>query len=357
MELFEAGHEQIVIREDAASGLKAIIAVHSTACGPAMGGCRHWFYPAPQDALRDALRLSEGMTYKNVMADLPFGGGKAVILGSPERRLSTRQLETFGRWVEELGGRYVTAEDVGMQVADMQVIARRTRYVSGLGTAGVGGDPSPRTAEGVLRGIEAAVRFRLGAESLAGIRVAVQGLGNVGFHLATLLAERGAELRVADIDPERVRRAEKAFGATAVAVDAVLAADVDVVAPCALGGVVDERSISALQAVVVAGAANNQLATPAMGDTLARRGVLYAPDYVINAGGVISIAHEYLGLNDPAWVESRIAGITERLEQIFRRAQETGRATSRVADEMARERLAAAPGRRQAPSESRVARL
>jgi leucine dehydrogenase len=224
----------------------------------------------------------------------------------------------------------------------MEAIARTTRFVSGLGIGGVGGDPSPRTAEGVLRGIEAAVRFRLGAESLEGVRVAVQGLGNVGFHLAALLRERGAILWVADLDPDRVRRAVEGLGATAVAVDEVLAADVDVVAPCALGAAINERTVAALQAVVVAGSANNQLATPAMGDELARRGVLYAPDYVINAGGVISIAHEYLKLEDAAWVETRIDGIAERLEAIFRRSQETGRATSRVADELARERLGSA---------------
>lgn len=355
MEVFEAGHEQIVIRQDAASGLRAIIAIHSTVCGPAMGGCRHWFYAATNEALFDALRLSEGMTYKNVMADLPFGGGKAVILGNRERRLSTAQLETFGRWVEELGGRYVTAEDVGMHVADMKVVARTTRYVSGLGTGGVGGDPSPYTADGVLRGIEAAVRFRLGADALDGIRVAIQGLGNVGMHLATLLEERGAIVAVADIDPERVRRAVDTLGVAPLPVSEVLAADVDVVAPCALGGVLNERTVAELQAVVVAGAANNQLATPAVGEALAKRGVLYAPDYVINAGGVISTAHEYLKPQDPNWLEARIAGISVRLEEIFRRAQSTGRATSRVADEMARERLAAAEA--QPAASARIANL
>jgi len=282
------------------------------------------------------------MTFKNVMADLPFGGGKAVLLGQPGRRLSARQLEVFGRWVEELNGRYVTAEDVGMQVADMRAIARTTRYVSGLGTSGIGGDPSPRTAEGVLVGIEAAVRFHLGADSLRDIRVAVQGLGNVGFHLATLLTERGARLRVADIDPDRVRRAEQDLGATALGVDEVLGTDVDVVAPCALGGALNQRTVEALRASIVAGAANNQLASPELGDALARRGILYAPDYVINAGGVISIAHEYLGMRDPAWVNIRIAAIGERLEAIFHRARESGLATSRIADQMARERLAAA---------------
>ncbi len=269
MDVFEAGHEQVVIRQDAACGLRAVIALHSTRMGPAMGGCRHWVYADAVSAIEDALRLSRGMTFKNLMADIPFGGGKAVILGCAGRRLSTGELETFGRWVEEMNGRYVTAEDVGMQVADMRVIARTTRYVSGLGTSGVGGDPSPHTAEGVLAGMEAAVRFRLGAESLNGVRVAVQGLGNVGFHLAERLAERGARLWVADLDDERVRRAVQALGAEAVEIGRVLTCDVDVVAPCALGGVLDRSTVAAMQASVVAGAANNQLTAAVMGDRLA----------------------------------------------------------------------------------------
>jgi leucine dehydrogenase len=338
---FEAGHEQIVIREDRTTGLRAVIAVHNTLMGPALGGCRHWAYADAASAVEDALRLSEGMTFKNVLADIPFGGGKAVILGEQGRGLSPRQLETFGTWVEELNGRYVTAEDVGMHVADMRAIARTTRYVSGVGIAGVGGDPAPRTAEGVRLGIEAAVRFRLGAESLQGIRVAVQGLGNVGFKLAAMLEERGARLWVADIDADRVQRAVQALGAVAVRVDEVLAADVDVVAPCALGSSLDRSGVAALRASVVAGAANNQLASDAIGDVLAERGILYAPDYVINAGGVISIAQEYLRRDDPSWADSRLAAIADRLNAIFQRAWDSGVATSRIADQMARERLAA----------------
>ena len=342
MDVFAAGHEQIVIREDPESGLKAVIAVHSTRLGPALGGCRHWVYRDSASALEDALRLSEGMTFKNALADIPFGGGKAVILGEHARRPSARRLETLGGWVEELGGRYVTAEDVGMQVADMRVIARATRYVSGLGTSGVGGDPSPCTAEGVLAGIEAAARFQLGADSLEGVRVAVQGLGSVGYHLAALLAERGALLWVADLDADRVRRAVNGLGATAAEPEDVLTADVDVVAPCALGAVLDAPTVDRMRARVVAGSANNQLAADEVGERLAARGILYAPDYVINAGGVISIAREYLGISDPEWTDSRIAAIAPRLEAIFRRARDTGAATSRIADDMARERLDAA---------------
>lgn len=342
MQVFEGGHEQVVIREDAATGLRAIIAIHSTVLGPAAGGCRHWAYPDTASALSDALRLSQGMTFKNALADIPFGGGKSVILGRPGVSLTPRQLETFGTWVDELGGRYVTAEDVGMQVSDLRAVARSTRFVSGLGTAGFGGDPSPHTALGVLNGIEAAVRARLGRDNLDGVRVAVQGLGSVGFQLATLLRQRGARLRVADLSEERVGRAVKALGAEPMDVADVLFADVDVVAPCALGGVLNADSVPRLRAAVVAGAANNQLATDEVGDLLTARGILYAPDYVINAGGVISIAGEYLGQQDPEWTAGRIRGIATRLSAIFERAAATGESTSRIADQMARERLARA---------------
>jgi leucine dehydrogenase len=336
-------HEQVVIRRDPTTGLRAIIAIHDTTLGPAAGGCRYWAYPDDVTALEDALRLSRGMTFKNALADIPFGGGKSVILGLPGERPTCRQLETFGGWIEELNGRYVTAEDVGMQVADLRIVARRTRYVSGLGTAGLGGDPSPHTARGVLEGIRAAVAARLGAADLRGVRVAVQGLGSVGMTLCALLRAEGAELQVADLSAERVARAVRELGARAVSTEAILAADADVVAPCALGGVLTAASAAELRAPVVAGAANNQLADDDVGDLLARRGVLYAPDYVINAGGVISVAREVLGERNAAWAEERIAGIAARLAAIFRRAADTGLATNRIADGMARERLARGP--------------
>jgi leucine dehydrogenase len=340
MQLFEAGHEQVLIREDSATGLRAIIAIHDTRLGPAAGGCRRWVYPDGASALDDALRLSRGMTFKNALADIPFGGGKSVILGTPERRPSDAQLETFGTWVDELGGRYVTAEDVGMGVRELRTVARTTRYVSGLGDGGVGGDPSPFTAQGVLYGIGAAVAFRLGRRDLDGVRVAVQGLGSVGMTLCRLLHGRGARLLVADLDADRVALAVTEFGAEAVGVDAVLAADVDVVAPCALGAIWNAETVAALRAPIVAGAANNQLADDAVGDRLAARGVLYAPDYVINAGGVISVAQEYLRIGDSDWSASRIRGIGERLTAIFERAAATGEAPSRVADALAVGRLA-----------------
>ncbi|MFX3657911.1 MAG: Leu/Phe/Val dehydrogenase [bacterium] len=339
MHIFEAGHEQVVLREDPSTGLRAIIAIHSTRLGPAAGGCRHWTYPDAAAALSDALRLSRGMTFKNALADIPFGGGKSVILGTPGRGLTEGQLETFGGWVDELQGRYVTAEDVGMGVNALRTVARSTRYVSGLGRGGVGGDPSPFTARGVLRGIEAAVRFRLGRDDLDGLRVAVQGLGSVGMHLCELLHERGARLWVADVAAERVAAAVQAFAAQPVDPGAVVSADVDVLAPCALGGVLSLDALAGLRAPVVAGAANNQLASDDVGDLLAGRGVLYAPDYVINAGGVISVAQEFLGIDDRQWTEQRIDGIGDRLTAIFQRASRTGEPTSRIADELAAERL------------------
>jgi leucine dehydrogenase len=327
-------HEQVLFRQDRESGLRAIIAIHDTRLGPAAGGCRLWPYASEVEALHDALRLSRGMTYKNALADIPFGGGKSVILGEAARRPGEVALERFGGWIEELGGRYVTAEDVGMRVADMRVIARRTRYVSGLGRNGIGGDPSPATAEGVLRGIETAVRIRLGRDSLAGTRVAVQGLGSVGFDLCRRLDQAGATLVVTDIATEVVDRAVTAFGAKPVAVTDILEQDVDVFAPCALGGVLTTESVRRLRARVVAGSANNQLAEAPVAALLRDRGVLYAPDYVINAGGVISVAGEYLGAGED-WVRSRMDAIPGRLQRIFAEAESSGRTTDEVAEHLA----------------------
>jgi leucine dehydrogenase len=294
------------------------------------------------------------MTLKNALADIPFGGGKSVILGRPGGHPTEAELRVFGRWIDELGGRYVTAEDVGMRVADMRVIAEETRFVSGLGEHGFGGDPSPATAEGVLLGIRAAVGARLGRDSLEGVRVAVQGLGNVGFTLCRLLAEEGAPLIVADIDAARVAAAEREFGATGVGTDVIHAQPVDVLAPCALGGVLNPAALPALQAAVVAGSANNQLSEPGVADELKARGVLYAPDYVINAGGVVSVAGEYLRESGmtlaEGWVADRIASIPARLTRIFEEAAATGRSTDRVAEALALEVIEKAG--RQDPSDS-----
>ena len=336
-------HEQIVVRHDRNLQLTAVIALHSTVLGPAAGGCRCWRYGTLADAVADAARLSRGMTFKNALADVGFGGGKSVIVARKRGPLTTGQLHRFGEWVDDLRGRYVTAEDVGMGVDAMRVVAERTAFVSGLGLHGAGGDPSPYTARGVFRGLQAAVRTRLGIrddEDLRGLRVAVQGLGNVGTHLARMLHRHGARLTVADLDANRVRQAQQAFGAQVAAPDAIMAADVDVFAPCALGGALSERTIDTLRAVVVAGTANNQLADGAVGDALHDRGVLYAPDYVVNAGGIISVAAEYRGAFDAGQVEARVDGIFDRCVAIFARSRNEGTPAWRVAEELAVARLA-----------------
>ncbi|MGN6452487.1 MAG: Glu/Leu/Phe/Val dehydrogenase dimerization domain-containing protein [Steroidobacteraceae bacterium] len=351
MEIFDMrefdGHELVVFGHDSASSLRAIIAIHSTALGPAAGGCRMWPYATTAEAVADVLRLSRGMSYKNAMAELPFGGGKAVIIGDSRKAKSAELLQAFGRLVDSLSGRYITAEDVGTTTADMANVARATRFVSGLGAAPgqAGGDPGPKTALGVHLGIKAAVKFRLGRNDLQGIRIAIQGLGGVGHHLCGLLAAEGAELFVADVRPAAVHKACEPFKAHAVAAQEVLGLDVDVLAPCALGGVLDAQSIPRLRARVVAGAANNQLAQGQDGSALQAAGVLYAPDYVINAGGIISVAREYHRAGSEAQVIADIQAIPARLTEIFERARREGRPTSAVADEMARERLASGPRR------------
>jgi leucine dehydrogenase len=349
MEIFDRhefdGHELVVFGHDSASSLRAIIAIHSTALGPAAGGCRMWPYATTAEAVADVLRLSRGMSYKNAMAELPFGGGKAVIIGDSRKVKSAELLQAFGRLVDSLSGRYITAEDVGTTTADMANVARTTRFVSGLGAAPgqAGGDPGPKTALGVHLGIKAAVKFRLGRSDLQGIRIAIQGLGGVGHHLCGLLAAEGAELFVADVRPGAVHKACEQFKAHPVAVQEVLGLDVDVLAPCALGGVLDAQSIPRLRARVVAGAANNQLAQGQDGTALQAAGILYAPDYVINAGGIISVAREYHRAGSEAQVIADIQAIPARLTEIFERARRENRTTNEVADEMARERLARRP--------------
>jgi leucine dehydrogenase len=351
MEIFDMrefdGHEQVVFGHDAATGLRAIIALHSTALGPAAGGCRMWPYASTAEAVADVLRLSRGMSYKNAMAGLRLGGGKSVIVGDAGKVKTAELLQAFGRLVESLGGRYITAEDVGTTAADMEQIARATRYVSGLGVAPgrAGGDPGPKTALGVYLGIKAAVRFRLGREDLRDVTVAIQGVGGVGYHLCRLLAADGAQLFVADVRPASVQRVVQEFRARAVPVSELLALEVDVIAPCALGSVLDAQSIPRLRARIIAGAANNQLAQGQDGAALQSAGILYAPDYVINAGGIISVSHEYQGGATEAQVIADIHAIPTRLTEIFERARRENRPTSAVADEMARERLAHPPRR------------
>ncbi|HEX4389631.1 MAG TPA: Glu/Leu/Phe/Val dehydrogenase dimerization domain-containing protein [Steroidobacteraceae bacterium] len=346
MEIFDMrefdAHELVLFGHDAATGLRAIIAVHSTALGPAAGGCRMWPYASTREAVADVLRLSRGMSYKNAMAGLKFGGGKAVIIGDSRQDKTPELFGAFGRLVDSLNGRYVTAEDVGTTTADMAQVERVTRFVAGLGRAPgeAGGDPGPKTALGVFLGIKAAVRFKLGRTDLEGVSVAVQGAGGVGYHLCGLLAAEGARLSVADVRPATVARVVDEHRARAVSPEHVLTEDVDVLAPCALGAVLDAQSIPRLRARIVAGAANNQLAHGEDGGTLLSAGILYAPDYVINAGGIISVAHEYYGGATEAHVLADIQGIPVRLTEIFERARRENRATNLVADEMARERLA-----------------
>ena len=348
-------HEAIHFIHDAATGLAAIIAIHSTALGPAAGGCRRWRYASDTNALTDALRLSRGMTYKNAIAGLKFGGGKSVILASDAAPKSPELFRAFGRAVESLGGRYITAEDVGITVEDMRHVGEETRYVSGLPKSGdsAGGDPSPVTAQGVFSGIEMAVKRRLGKDSLDGVRVAVQGVGNVGLALCRLLHEAGAELTVADVNRANLRAASDAFPVTIVPPTEILYSDVDVLAPCALGNILTSVTIPKIKAKVIAGAANNQLSNDGDGKRLAERGILYAPDYVINAGGIINVAHEYFGGRTDTDVRTDIARIPERLDKIFAEAESTGRPTNMVADELARRIVAEAAAK--TPTERRTA--
>nr|WP_321440660.1 Glu/Leu/Phe/Val dehydrogenase dimerization domain-containing protein [uncultured Hyphomonas sp.] len=329
-------HERVTCICDPESGLQAVIAIHSTALGPAGGGCRYWTYGSSESAISDALSLSRGMSYKNAMAGLDMGGGKAVIL-APETPGDRRQmLEAFGRAVNNLQGDYVTAEDVGISVADMQIIATQTRYVSGLSTGtGAGGDPSPYTARGVRLGIQAAVHKKFGRDDLAGLSVAIQGLGGVGGNLARELAERGANLIVADINTSRVEEICDLYGAERAAPESVLLCEADIIAPCALGGVISDSVARKVRASIVAGGANNQLATPTTGRILHERGIVYAPDYVINAGGIIVVAAEYFGRNATDTVDASIELIYDRTKDVLERACHEGRPAGEVADEIA----------------------
>ena len=330
-------HEEIHFVSDEKCGLKAIIAVHSTHLGPAAGGARFWHYAKDADALTDALRLSRGMSYKNAMAGLPLGGGKSVLLANAERTKTPDLLHAFGKAVDHLGGRYVTAEDVGMSVADMVEVARSTKFVAGLPNSGkdVGGDPGPHTSLGVFLGIKAAVKRALGKDTLNGLHVALQGAGSVATGVALHAAAEGAKLSIADVDASKAQKVAGAVDGTVVSTDEILFLEADVVSPNALGAILTEQSIAALKAPIVAGGANNQLATPEDGERIHKRGILYAPDYVINAGGIINVCTEYLGDGDANLVRQRIEGIPVRLEQIWSESQSTGRNPADVADAMA----------------------
>ena len=330
-------HEQVVFCHDEASGLKAIIAIHNTSRGPALGGCRMWAYASEEEALTDVLRLSRGMTYKSALANLPYGGGKSVIIGDSRLDKSPALFRAMGAAVQRLAGRYIVAEDVGISVPDVEFMQQETRHVAGT-TSGGSGDPSPATAYGVYMGLRAAVKHKLGRDKLEGLTIAVQGLGHVGQYLCRHLAEDGARLIVTDINEPAVQAAMAEFDAQRVAPDEIYAVDCDVFAPCALGAVINDDTLEFLKAKVIAGSANNQLAEPRHGDILKQRGVLYAPDYVINAGGVINISHE-----GPAYDKDKafahVAEIHDTLLEIFRRAEAEGLSTATAADRIAEERF------------------
>lgn len=344
MSVFEARdfdhHEEVAFFDDKPSGLKAVIAIHSTALGPACGGVRMYPYVDGDAALTDALRLARGMSYKNAIADLPLGGGKAVILGDPRIDKTEARLLAFADCVNRLGGRYITAMDVGMTPKDMPVIARRTGHVAGFDQPGKsGGDSAPSTALGVFVGLKAAVKHRLGADSTDGLSVAVQGLGKVGMDLAKRLRAEGANLVVSDVDEARLRAAVEMLEAKAVAPEEIVTAPCDVFSPNALGAILDDRTIPALHARVVAGAANNQLAGPEHGAMLEARDILYAPDYVINGGGIVCVAGQICDWSDTE-IEARVLAIGGTLTAIFQRADSEGLPTALIADRMAEERIA-----------------
>ncbi|WP_428625358.1 Glu/Leu/Phe/Val dehydrogenase dimerization domain-containing protein [Sedimenticola sp.] len=338
-------HEQVVFCHDKASGLKAIIAIHNTHRGPALGGCRMYPYASEAEALNDVLRLSRGMTYKSAIANLPLGGGKSVIIGDPRRDKTQALMRAMGLAVERLGGRYIVAEDSGTHVADMQLIGEVTNHVSGIAEKCDAegncrsGDPSPMTARGTFVGIQAAVRHRLGREDLHGLRVAIQGVGNVGHHLAKHLHDAGAQIWVSDINREAVQHMVNELGAVAVANEEIYDQDVDVFAPCAMGAILNDETIPRLRARIVAGAANNQLAEKRHGSILTEKGILYAPDYVINAGGVIDVCYER-NATDPQQIVRQVDAIGETLSEIFNRAEQQHRPTDELADQLAEERFA-----------------
>ncbi len=330
------GHEQLMLCQDTASGYRGIIAVHSTVLGPALGGTRFWNYATDEDAIVDALRLARGMTYKNAVAGLNLGGGKSVIIGDNKTANREMIFRAHGRFVESLGGRYVTAEDVGTSTADMDYVHMETDYVSGL--AGRSGDPSPVTAHGVFRAIQASAKERWGSDDMGGRTVAIQGCGHVGYYLAKELHEAGAKLVVTDIDSERVKRVLNEFGARAVGADEIYAVQADVFAPCALGAVINDTTIPLLKVEIVAGAANNVLLEERHGDELDKRHIMYAPDYVANAGGVINVYGELAG-----WTSARsfrkADEIYDTILKVFAIAKTEKIPTYLAADRLAEQRI------------------
>jgi leucine dehydrogenase len=333
------GYGEIHLKRDQASGLEAIIAIHDSRLGPALGGCRFIHYASEEEAVIDALRLARGMTYKAALAGLDHGGGKSVII-KPSRRFDrTALFRAFGRFVEDLHGHYITAEDSGTSIEDMEVIRRVTKHVTGVDAAhGGSGDPSPFTALGVRRGIEACVHFAMARNTLDGIHVAVQGVGHVGYHLCRELHEHGAKLTVADVDPLKAERAQREFGASIARLDDIFAVECDVFSPCALGSALNADTVPRLRCRIVAGAANNQLAEQAMGAALMQRGIVYAPDYAINAGGLVNVAQEILGY-DAEKSRTRTMKIYDTILEIAQRARKAMTPTDIIANKMVEERL------------------
>ncbi|WP_137936414.1 Glu/Leu/Phe/Val dehydrogenase dimerization domain-containing protein [Chitinivorax sp. B] len=329
-------HEQVVYAYDAQTGLKAIIAIHNTQLGPAMGGCRMWAYANENDALTDALRLARGMTYKNAVAQLPIGGGKAVVIGNAKTDKTPELFQALGEAIQHLGGRYITAEDVGTSPADMREVNKTTRFV--LGTSQETGDPSPFTALGCFVGAQAAIKHRLNRTDFDGLTVALQGLGHVGWHYAKYLREAGAKLVVTDIDNMILERAKHELNAEIVTPDAIYDVDADIYAPCALGATVNESTLARLKCKIIAGAANNQLKHAVLGEAVRNKGILYAPDFVINAGGIIKVCYDYLGKSLPE-IDTHVRKIHHTLLEVFERADSEDLPTSVIADQLAEARF------------------
>ncbi|MFB4164617.1 branched-chain amino acid dehydrogenase [Alteribacillus sp. JSM 102045] len=332
-------YEQVVVCQDNASGLKAIIAIHDTTLGPALGGTRMWMYDSEEAAFEDALRLAKGMTYKNAAAGLNLGGGKTVIIGDPRKDKNEEMFRAFGRYIQGLNGRYITAEDVGTTVEDMDIIHDETDFVTGISPAfGSSGNPSPVTAYGVYVGMKAAAKEAFGSDELAGKTIAVQGVGNVSYHLCKHLYEEGATLIVTDIHKESIDRAVNDFNAKAVEPDNIFDVECDIFSPCALGAVINDDTINRLKAKVVAGAANNQLKGNEHGEMLHEKGIVYTPDYVINAGGVINVADELYGYNRDRAMK-KVEGVYENIEQVIDISKRDRIPTYLAADRLAEERI------------------
>ena len=330
-------HELVAFTEDPASGLKAIIAVHNSNLGPAVGGCRMYPYANDDEAVEDVLRLSRGMTYKSALAGLPMGGGKAVIIGDHRTQKSKALLEAMGDFINAQGGKYITAEDSGTGVEDMKIIGSRTQYVSGVDDSqSFGGDPSPFTAYGIYCGMKAALKHKLGSDDLKDIRIAVQGAGAVGRYLSDLLIKDGAAVYVADINQENLDKTV-ALGAQQISVDDIISMDVDVFAPCAMGAILNDKTIPTLKASIVAGGANNQLAERRHGEMLRTNNILYAPDFVINAGGIIEIHHQRSGTAEQS--RAHVERIGNTLSQIFKLSDEQAISTVVVAEQLAEDKF------------------